>query len=398
MPLVGLTGRASPDLPATHWVVTWGASPSPALANDAEMAKSHLLFKGQTLREIVHTSLGGGRVRVRLSNVFGTESVRIGAASIETRGGSGSTLTFGGRPFMVIPPNAIAISDPVSLELPASGDLAISLFLPDQARGAGIHYAASQTSYVAEGDLTASTAWPATGDEVSYWAFLEGVDVEAPLSAFAVAAFGDSITDGAHSTRNSNARWPDVLAGRLLARGGGAEIGVLNAGIGGNRILHDGVARIQFGVNALARFDRDVLVQPGLRYLIVLEGINDIGHAGTSAPVTEAVTSEDLIGGLSQLAERAHEHGLKVFAGTLTPFDGAAAGYFTPDKEKIRSGYNAWIRSAPILDGVIDFDQAIRDPDHPTQVLAAYDSGDHLHPNDAGYRAMGNAVDLGLFR
>jgi lysophospholipase L1-like esterase len=229
--------------------------------------------------------------------------------------------------------------------------------------------------------------------------FLTGVDVLAPESASAVVAFGDSITDGARSTVDANRRWPNILADRLLAGRGRKNVAVLDAGIGGNRILHDATANVRFGVNALARFDRDVLAQPGVRYVIVLEGINDLGHAGSSAPESETVSAEDLIAGMKQMIERAHEKGLKIFGATLTPFEGTAfKGYFTPEKEVKRKAVNEWIRSGKAFDGVIDFEKAVRDPSHPDRMLAGYDGGDHLHPGDAGYKAMGEAIDLSLFK
>ena len=258
-------------------------------------------------------------------------------------------------------------------------------------------YSAQQTSYVGQGDL-AGAASLAGADTITSWVFLTGVDVRAPEPASAVVAFGDSITDGARSTVDANHRWPDILAGRLLARRG-KPIAVLDAGIGGNRILHDASTNVRFGVNALARFDRDVLAQPGVKYVIVLEGINDLGHAGQSAPVSEAVSAEDIIAGLKQMIERAHEKGLKIFGATLTPFEGTPfPGYFTTEKEAMRKAVNAWIRTGKGFDGVIDFEKAVRDPNYPDQMLAAYDGGDHLHPGDAGYKAMGEAVDLALFR
>jgi lysophospholipase L1-like esterase len=227
-----------------------------------------------------------------------------------------------------------------------------------------------------------------------------GVDVLAPESTSALVAFGDSITDGAHSTVDANHRWPDFLAARLLARGGHKGVAVLDAGIGGNRILHDaGSTNVRFGVSALARFDRDVLAQPGVKYVIVLEGINDLGHAGSSAPLSESVTADDLIAGLKQLIERAHEKGIKIFGATLTPFAGMPSKtYFTPEKEAIRKAVNQWIRTGKAFDGVVDFEKAVRDPANPDRMAASYDSGDHLHPGDAGYKAMGEAVDLSLFR
>lgn len=227
--------------------------------------------------------------------------------------------------------------------------------------GGGIHYSAQQTSYSGTGDLTKAVSMDAPLTLTS-WVFLTAVEVMAPESAATVVAFGDSITDGARSTIDANHRWPDFLATRLLARHGRTQIGVLDAGIGGNRILHDAAANVRFGVNALARFDRDVLAQPGVKYLIVLEGINDLGHAGTSAPASEAVSAEDLIEGMKQMIDRAHEHGIKVFGATLTPFEGASRGYFTPEKEVQRKALNEFIRNGHAFDGVVDFDKAVRDP------------------------------------
>lgn len=386
-----------------HWIVTWGASPAPQLPDQAQIRAAKLEFDNQTLREIVHISAGSDTLRVRLSNAYGRETVEIGAAHIALRAkgsgiveGSDRALTFGGSPAVSIPPGAPMLSDPVKLDVPSAADLAISIFLAKPASGAGIHYSAEQTSYIAQGNLAGAASFPET-QAITSWVFLTAVEVLAPESASTLVAFGDSITDGARSTIDANRRWPDVLAGRLLARRGGPRIGVLDAGIGGNRILHDASANVRFGVNALARFDRDVLAQPGVRYVIVLEGINDLGHAGTSAPASETVSADDIIAGLKQMIERAHENGLKIFGATLTPFEGTAfKGYFTPEKEVKRKAVNEWIRTSKAFDGVIDFDKAVRDPSHPDRMLPAYDGGDHLHPGDAGYKAMGGAIDLSL--
>ena len=345
-------------------------------------------------------------VRVRLSNAYGKDTLQIGAAHVALRGqgsgivaGSDSVLTFSGQPAISIPPNAPVLSDPVKLDVAAASDLAISIFLPKQTMGAGIHYSAQQTSYIGQGDLVDASSFqePAT---ITSWVFLAGVDVLAPDSASAVVAFGDSITDGAHSAVDANHRWPDFLAARLLAQHDRTkDLAVLDAGISGNRILHDPPSNVRFGVNALARFDRDVLAQSAVKYVIVLEGINDLGHAGTEAPESEAVNSEAVIAGLKQMVERAHEKGLKIFLATLTPFEGAAfPGYFTPEKETKRKAINAWIRDSKSADGVIDFDRALCDPSNPDRMLPAYDSGDHLHPGDAGYQAMSQAIDLSLFK
>ncbi len=389
----------------THWIGTWGASPAPEWANPAQMLASKLLFANQTVREIVHTSAGGNTVRVRLSNAYGSDPITIGAAHIALRGNesaitaaSDRVLTFNGRPSVLIPANALVLSDPVKLDVPASADLAISIFLPKPTAGAGIHYSAQQTSYIAAGDLTSSASLPEAAVTLTSWVFLTGVDVAAPVSAATIVAFGDSITDGARSTVDANRRWPNFLADRLLAQKNHSEFGVLDEGIGGNRVLHDPAVNVGFGVNALARFDRDVLSQPGVRYVIVMEGINDIGHPGESAPQNQTVSAEEIIGGLRQMAERAHENGIKIFGATLTPFTGTTIpGYFTPEKEVKRKAVNEWIRSSHAFDGVIDFDKAVQDPANPVHMLAAYDGGDHLHPGDAGYKAMGEAINLSLF-
>lgn len=388
-----------------HWVGTWEASPAPQLGDESQMRAAKLEFQNQTLREIVHISIGGGRVRIRLSNAYGKDTVEIGAAhvALHSQGagiveGSDRALTFGGRPGISIPPDAPIVSDPVKLDVPALGDLVISIFVPKATAGAGIHYSAQQTSYIAAGDVSSASSIP-DPITITSWVFLTGVDVVAPEPASAIVAFGDSITDGARSTVDANHRWPNFLANRLLGRDSKDELGVLDAGIGGNRILHDAATNIQFGVNALARFNRDVIGQSGVKYVIVLEGINDLGHAGTSAPKSQTVSANEIEQGLQQMIARAHEKGLKIFGGTLTPFEGTTyPGYFTPEKEAKRKAINEWIRTSHAFDGVIDFDQAIRDPNHPDRMLPAYNGGDHLHPGDAGYKAMADAIPLSLFR
>lgn len=385
-----------------HWVVTWGASPAPQEPDAEARRKAKLEFNGQTIREIVHASIGSDTVRVRLSNAYGKDTVDIGSAHIALSGetssilpGTDRALTFSGRSSVSIPPNALVLSDPVKVNLPASGNLSISLFVPKSAMGAGIHYSAQQTSYIASGDQTAAPALNSP-ETISSWVFVTGIDVTTSPAASTLVAFGDSITDGARSETGANHRWPNFLSDRLLKKP--AEIGILDAGIGGNRILHDAVTNVGFGVNALARFDRDALSQPGVKYIIVLEGINDLGHAGTSAPLSETVSAQDLIAGLTQLVERAHEKGIKIYGGTLTPFEGTTyTGYFTPEKEAKRKAINQWIRTSNAFDAVIDFEKAVADPASPDRMLPAYDSGDHLHPNDAGYKAMADAIDLSLF-
>ncbi|MFL6354018.1 MAG: SGNH/GDSL hydrolase family protein [Bryobacteraceae bacterium] len=404
--LIGVVCSAQvPGAAQTHWVGTWGASPSPQMPDVAQMRKAKLTFANETLREIVHVSVGGSLVRIRLSNAYGKEAVEIGAAHVALRQkgaaiapGSDHVLTFSGRSSATIPPNALLLSDAVPLEITPSSDLAISIFLPKSTLGAGIHYSAQQTNYSATGDVTSAPDIP-NASTLGSWVFLTGVDVAAPEDSSTLVAFGDSITDGARSTDDANHRWPNFLADRLLRQTGAPRMGVLDEGIGGNRILHDPNANIAFGVNALARFDRDVLAQPGIRYVIVLEGINDLGHAGPNLFPNEQVSAEDIIAGLKQLIERAHVKGIKIYGATLTPFAGTIfPGYFSEAKEMKRKAVNTWIRTVGAFDGVIDFDKAVQDPANPDHIAPPFDSGDHLHPKDDGYKAMADCIDLSLFR
>jgi lysophospholipase L1-like esterase len=365
------------------------------------MRSRKLEFNEQTLRQIVHITLGGGSFRVRLSNVFGKQAVTIGAAHLALRdgghkiaAGSDRKLTFSGRPFISIPAGALVVSDPVELKAPDSADLAVSLYLPGgPAPATTVHYSAMQTSYVAAGDVTGSAELTEPAN-LGSWVYLTGVDVVAPLTSAAVVTLGDSITDGARSKSDANGRWPNILANRLLAQRGKTRLSVVNAGIGGNRILHDGAGSPgpSYGPSALARFERDVLAQPGVKYVIVLEGVNDIGHPGGGAPMSEDVTAEDMIAGLRQFIELAHMRGLKIFGATITPFTTAGS-----PKDLKRQAVNQWIVTGKAFDGVIDFDKLVRDPAQPSRILALYDSGDRLHPNDAGHKAMGEAVDLSFF-
>jgi lysophospholipase L1-like esterase len=396
---------AVPAQSGDRWVGTWTASPVAPFGESSPANLRDPRFENQTVRNVVHTTIGGNKVRIKISNLFGSRPLVVGAAHVAVRDKGASVvpatdraLAFGGRPFVSIPAGAVALSDPARLDVPAGSDLAVSLYLPEATPMTSVHRSAFQTSYVASGNVAGATSLvnPTT---IGTWPFLVAVDVVAPTSPGAVVALGDSITDGANSTGDTNRRWPDVLAARLLAAK--RNVAVLNQGIGGNRILHDGAGDYgpAFGPNALARFDRDVLAQAGVRWVVVLLGINDIGHPGAGAPMSEDVGADDMIAGLRQLVERAHEKGLRIYGGTLTPFEGIAwPGWFSPEKEAKRQAVNRWIRTGGAFDGVIDFDKAVRDPSHPTRMLPAYDSGDHLHPNDAGLKAMGEAVDLGLFR
>jgi len=381
--------------PADHWVGTWAASPMAAKNPDGKFGAPGA--DGTTLREIVHISIGGPSVRVILTNEFGLEPLTIGAAQIALSSGASAitpgtatALTFDGKPSIVIPPGALAVSDPATLKVAPASNLAVSLFLPDQpVNQLTFHPFADQTNYLVPGNVVSAASLD-TPKTFFTWDFLKGVDVTADSKAASIVTFGDSITDGAHSTRDANARWPDVLARRLQADKKTANLGVLNQGIGGNRILHDTT-----GPSALARFDRDVIAQAGVKYLVIMESINDIGHATDPAKPYDVVTADDLIAGLSQLATRAHTHGIKVYGATLTPFVGAK--YQSPAGEEMRQAINKWIRTTNQLDGVIDFDKVTTDPTHPGMFLILDDSGDHLHPGDAGYKAMGESIDLNLF-
>ncbi len=377
-----------------QWVGTWAAS-----AFDGDPWHTQPTLVDSTLREIVHTSLAGNAVRVRLTNEFGTEPLRVGAATIAVSAGVSSVdaatlhdLSFGGSPSIVIPPGAEVLSDPVSMAVPAFTNLAISIYLPlQQVSDVTVHSSAQQDNFIQTGNHVrdASLAAPVV---IASWYFLKGVDVEpASAKAAAVVAFGDSITDGALSTENANHRWSDYLAVRLQNNPATAHLAVLDEGIGGNCVLIHCVAP-----NALARFDRDVLSQAGVKYVIVLESINDIGRLHEPNQPNYKLTAEDLEQGLAQLVARAHEHGIKVFGATLTAYKGA--GYFTENGEQIREAVNRWILTSGVFDGAIDFDKATGDPANPLMFAPQFDSGDHLHPKDAGYAAMADAIDLSLFR
>lgn len=395
----------SPFMPNTRCSAPAAApaapTPGPAFA---PTASTH--FTNQTLRQIVHTSIGGSRARVVLSNAYGTVPVTVGAAHIALREkdsaiqSSGRPLTFSGRPSVTIPANAVIYSDPVDLVVPQLADLAIDLYLPGTTNTPGtitMHGGAFQTNYISEtGNHAGKPTLPAVA-RIQSWFLLSRVDVMASDAVGAVVAFGDSITDGARSTSDTNNRWPDQLARRLLAQG--IKMGVLNAGIGGNRVLSEAsvppgadVRAVGAGMNALARFERHVLSQPGITHVIVLEGINDIGNARQNP----TPTAEDLIAGHKQLIDQAHARGLKIYGATLTPFWGAA--YYTEVGEAKRQALNEWIRTGKAYDGVVDFDRATRDPNDPKKLLEKNDSCDYLHPADAGYQAMGDAIDLSLFR
>jgi lysophospholipase L1-like esterase len=415
-----LTAALSAQGKGEHWVSTWATAlvdlplPAPAQAGGQGGGQGSQGLQGgapqgpptltslndQTLRQIVRVSLGGQTIRVVLSNAFGTAPLRIGAAHVALRdqsaaivAASGRALTFNGSGAVALPAGASIVSDPVNLTVPALADVAIDIFIPGDTKAEKLplttHTGAQQTGYVSTVGNHAGKRDMPVAQTTQSWFFLARVEVIAPAQAGAVVALGDSITDGSRSTVDSNNRWPNELARRLVAQK--AATAVLDLGIGGNRLLLDIT-----GPNALARFDRDVLAQSGVTHLIVLEGINDIRHTGVDRDLQlPKATAAELIMAHKQLIERAHAHGVKVIGGLLTPFEGSL---WTPEAEATRKALNDWIANGKAYDAVVDFDAVVRDPNRPTQLNPKFDSGDHIHPNDAGYQAMGSAIDLALFK
>jgi lysophospholipase L1-like esterase len=376
----------------THWVGTWATAPAPAEA---------AAFSNQTLRMNARVSIGGRMVRVRLSNAYGTRPLDIGTARIGLRAsgagivpGSDRKLTFGGEQSATIAVGALLVSDPVELQVAPLADVAISVYLPgDVPASFGItgRYA-RQTNYISPpGNFSSHDVMP-VGRLTDDWYFVNGIDVLAATETSGIVALGDSLTDANISTHDAFCRWPDQLARRLVERSNGRALGVMNQGLGGNRILHD----IR-GDSGLRRFDRDVLAQPGVTHVIVLLGTNDLRNRW--AKPEEEVTAEQMIAGLKQMAMRAHTRGIRIHGGTLTPFENETflVGAWTPAREAVRQAVNAWIRDAGAFDAVIDFDKGVRDPEHPASMLPIYDCGDHLHPSDLGYNRMGDTIDLSLF-
>ena len=375
------------------WVTSWSASPQTAMPRTLAAAG----FDDQTLREIIFPSVGGDLVRLELTNVFGASALRIGHVTVALTGlgasvvpGTIHPLTFGGSPSVRIPAGQQVLSDPVGIQVPALEDLTVSMYLPGPTGRATLHTDAQQVNWVsAAGDHAAEAGSGAFTAAIPSWYYVSGLLVWSPAAAAAgtVVALGDSITDGVGSTTGGNDRWPNDLARRLDGLAG-PSLAVVDEGIGGNRVLTDTGC---CGASALARFARDALDQPGVRDIIVLEGINDIGHSAGPSSHTE-VSPAQMIAGYEQLIAQAHARGVRIFGATLPPFQGA--GYYTPAGEATREAVDTWIRTSGAFDGVVDFDAAMRNPADPLRLNPAYDSGDHLHPNDAGYQAMADAVNL----
>jgi len=396
-----LWGGATRAEDAGHWVTSWAASVQPVWEPDffapVNMPRG---LRDQTVRQIARISIGGDHVRVMISNEYGKLPLTLGAAHVALAGQNGGTqagsdhaLTFGGKSSVVVPPGAPVISDPIAMHVDPLSSLAVSLYFPEMTPTATWHNDARQTAYIATGNETADATLQSPQPVIARL-FLSAIQVDADADAHTLVMFGDSITDGDGSTLDADNRWPDVLAERLAHAG--AHLGVANEGISGARILRD-----RMGDNALARFDRDVLGQPNVETVVLMMGINDVGWPDTIlVPKGEpAPSAQDVIAGYEQLIVRAHAHGVRILGATLTPFEDTfhgtpLFGYYSEDKEAKREALNDWIRAPGHFDGVIDFDKLTRDTSDPKHIQAQYDKGDHLHPNAAGYKAMGESIDL----
>jgi lysophospholipase L1-like esterase len=389
--------RTSPD---ANWVASWGASQQIPETQNALPPEE---MTDATLRQIFHLSVGGQAVRVHISNAFGTEALRIAAVHIARPISSSSpaidpvsdlSLTFSGSEDVIIPPGAEMVSDPASFAVSPLSDLAVTFHLqapPGRETG---HPGSRATSYYVHGDAVNAPSLT-NAKHVDHWYQVSEIDVQGTAAAGTAVALGDSITDGHGATTNGNDRWTDVLAARLQASPSSRNIGVSNQGIGGNHLLTDGL-----GPNVLARFDRDVLAPAGVEWLIVFEGVNDLGGLAREGEVSQAqhtVLVQRVLGAYQQIVMRAHAHGLRVIGATITPYVGSAYYHPGPLSEADRQAVNKWIRASGSFDAVIDFDSVVRDPQHPEQLLPAYDCGDHLHPSPAGYKAMGDAIPLTVF-
>lgn len=396
--------RGNPGAPAPSAIPSGANAPAPRAAapppqggrSNPNRSNLPASLSDQTIRMPVRVSLGGAQVRIEISNMATAQPLEVGAAHIAVYKGGGAivpgtdrTLTFGGSPSTTVPPGVLAVSDPVGLNVAPMSDLAVSLYLPRDTGPPTNHTVGLHTSYIAKGDVTGRESMPDPVTTTAY-AWLSSVDVIAPNDAYTVVALGDSITDGFSTTPDADKAWPTLLAQRLSTNKATRHVAVVNVGISGNQVLRDGA-----GVSALARFDRDVLSRPGVKWVILLEGINDINIRGR-ADGPNALTSEELIAGYRQLIERCHLHGIGIVGATLMPDEGIPTA--TERGERIRQAVNRWIRAKGNFDAVVDLDAATRDPERPARLKQAFDSGDHIHPNDAGNQAMADAFDLKLFK
>jgi lysophospholipase L1-like esterase len=386
------------------WIPTWGTSPQPIWSADFLVpVKVPRNFWNQTLREVATVSLGGKQVRLVISNLYGSTPLSLSAAHVAAaaddgaiQAGSDHPVTFDGQPAIAIPPGAEWISDPVNFAVAPLSKLSVSLYFAGVVPVTTSHWAGQDTAYITEGN-TVGEATSKPSSTMTAKPFLTGILVDAPPRASAVVIFGDSITDGVGSKVDQTHRWPDFLARRL--KEADVPMSIVNEAISGARVLSD-----RMGVNALARFDRDVIAQPRVSTVILMMGINDIGWPETILdPSAKVPTAEQLTDGYKQLIQRAHLRGLRILGATLTPFEdtfkgGPFEGYYSPEKEKVREAVNDWIRKSGEFDGVIDFDALVRDPSNSKHIKAEYNSGDNLHPNDAAYQAMAASIDLGMLK
>lgn len=384
-------------------VASWAAAPQiPYYLNDDNPTRQ--TFSDQTIRQIVHVGLGGKQVSVRFTNEFGTKPLEIGSAQVAVRSdGAGTvpstnrTLTFGqqGQPSIKIPPGGTGVSNPVDLTVQSGSDLAISTYLPAKQVAGTTEHRQGLKTYVSEpGDHTSASSMRPV-KTLKAWYFLSRVDVNLSPGKRTIVAMGDSLTDYSNELdpEKKDTRWPDVLQKRL--RAAGQDVSVVNMGISGSRLLHNTPeAKVSTRDKGLDRFERDVLTQPGITDAIVLLGTNDLGRPGKLAPASEEVTSSQFITGLKALINKAHARHIRIIGSTIPPMEGSTFGFFTPDREKRRQEINEWIKTSGKFDGVADFDHALRDPAHHSQLREVYDSGDHTHPNDQGEEAMGMAINL----
>jgi lysophospholipase L1-like esterase len=371
-----------------EWVGTWGTSPQLTKPRNLPPAPG---LTGNTLRQIVRASIGGEKLRVRFSNAFGTSPVTINSVHLALSAGgsaiqtdSDKPLTFQGQPSAVIPAGESILSDAFDFHLAPMSNVAVTIYFGETSSNVTGHPGSRTTSYIQSGNAVSAADLPAAAT-TQHWYILNGIDVQADHPVGAVVTFGDSITDGKGSGTDKNDRWPDNLARRLQEDKGIADIAVLNEGIGGNCVLRGGL-----GPTALSRFDRDVLSQCGVHWLIVLEGVNDIGGSHDESVAT------NLISAYAKMIQQAHAQHILVYGATILPFGGSF--YDSPSHEAARETVNQWIRTSGNFDAVIDFDAAMRNPQNPSRLLSAADSGDHLHPNEAGYKIMAEAIDLRLFK
>ncbi len=380
-----------PPAASQNWVTAWGASPVVGSDIPGSTCPAGTGLTDQTVRNVVFLSAGGDSVKVRLSNTFGTQDMLIGHATVAVQSagaaavpGTVRNLTFGGQSSVTIAAGADALSDPIPLSVAPLSTLLVSVYVPGPTGPVTNHPFTAQGNYLGSGDLSQQAGDAGYGD-TPCWMFVDGVDVRAPERvAGSVVALGDSITDTAVTTGNANHRWPDDLARRLNALNG-KTLSVVNAGLGGNRLLESRPGQPYYGIPALARLDHDVFAQAGVRDVILLEGVNDIGFQATAAQIISAD---------EQIIAQAHEQGLRIFGATITPFGGSIID--SPAAEQTRDAVNHWIMTSHAFDGVIDFAAAVADPANPDMLAPAYNSGDHLHPNDAGCQAMANAINLRL--